>query len=159
MSNITSVSSNYTNRTTDINIGGAKNPTTGGLAKLTFEFGATSSVITGVQKLVQRYCISLMTTLTSQESTPTFGTAFATSIGGNVTASDIYHQLVFANNKIINEFREYQRTTTLDLPLDEQIDTVTIKSLTYTVGVLNLQLSISTLAGNSVEYILPLPDL
>jgi hypothetical protein len=53
--------------------------------------------------------------------------------------------------------RKYQETVD-GIPLDEQINTITINALTYEAGVLKLKLSISTLAGNTVEYVLPLPN-
>ena len=152
---IATVSTNYTNRLVDINIAGGKDPNKAGLSTVTCTFGTTSSYVTGIQKLVQRYAICLMTTLGSQVDTPSFGTSFPNMLGGNYAQYDIQHKLVFANAKIITEFREYQQARTL--PLDEQVATIIINSVTYDAGVLNVQLTLSTLAGDSVEYILPLP--
>jgi len=152
---IANTTTDYTGRTIDINIAGSKDGRS--LSPMTMSFGNTSSYMTGVQKLVQRYTISLLTKLGSQTDTPGFGTNFITSLQGNLTASDIEHILVFANAKVISEFRKYQESTD-GLPLDEQINTVTIDSLTYELGVLNLKLSISTLAGNTIDYILPIPN-
>ncbi len=152
---IANVTTDYTDRTIDINISGAKDGRT--TSAMALSFGDTSSYITGVQKLVQRYSISLLTAIGSQPDTPDAGTSFVTSLRGNLTAADIEHVIVFANAKIIAEFREYQDATD-GLPLDEQINTVTIDSITYEQGVLNLKLSISTMAGDTIDYILPIPN-
>jgi hypothetical protein len=152
---IANITTDYTGRTIDINIAGSKDGKN--KSAMSLSFGDTSSHVTGVQKLVQRYTIALLTKLGSQTDTPTFGTDFISALQGNLTASDIEHILVFANAKVISEFREYQESTEA-LPLDEQINTVSIDTLTYELGVLNLKLSISTMAGNTIDYILPIPN-
>ena len=154
---ITSVTTDYTGRQKDINIFGYKNPNTQTISTASLSFGRVSSYCAGVQKLLQRYTIALLTKLGSQTTYPDFGTDFTSSLESSQTSQDLQHALVFANALVISEFRQYQAVNS-GLPLDEQIQTVTINALTYTQGVLYLNLSILTLAGDAVQYILPLPQ-
>ncbi len=155
---ISSVTTNYTGRKKDINIFGYKNPNVQTISTATLTFGRVSSYCAGVQKLVQRYTISLFTKLGSQTFYPNFGTNFVSSIENAQAQQELQHDLVFANAIVISEFRQYQAVNP-DLPLDEQIQTVTINEISYAEGVLYLNLSILTLAGDSVQYILPLPQV
>lgn len=155
---ISNVSSDYTGRTKDINIFGYKNPLTQTVSTAAMSFGATSSYCTGVQKLMQRYTIMFLTNLGSQPNYPTFGTDFVTTVSSTQSGADMTHVYVFANKLVIDAFREYQQVTK-NLPTDEQLQTVLLKSISYDSGVLNLAITFLTSAGDTVDYILPLPQV
>ncbi len=155
---ISSVTSDYTGRTRDVNIFGYKNPNTQSLSTVSLTFGSVSSFCSGVQKLLQRYTICLLTKLGSQKDFPDFGTKFVSALENAQAQQELQHDLVFANALVISLFRDYQKENP-DLPLDEQLQTVTIDQFDYDSGVLYLHLSILTLAGDAVQYILPLPQV
>jgi len=154
---ISGVTTDYTGRKKDINIFGYKNPSIQQTSMATLSFGPTSSYCAGVQKLIQRYVIMFLTNLGSQQFYPDFGTSFVPSLSASQSGTDLTHVYVFANKLVIDNFRAYQSTHT-DLPLDEQIQTVLLNSISYENGIMNLSITFLTLSGDTVDYILPLPQ-
>ncbi|MEG7795894.1 hypothetical protein, partial [Listeria monocytogenes] len=68
---IKSITTNYTGRKIDLHImQGVKAP---GSSDISLGFGKISNYCSGVQKLIQRYTIMLLTEIGSQENFPTFG--------------------------------------------------------------------------------------
>jgi hypothetical protein len=155
---ITSFSNDYTGRQKDINLAHKIDPTSREKQKVSLSFGSVSSFCSGTQKLVQRYMISLLTALGSQSNTPEFGTDLLPTVTNNryVSLQDLKHTFNFANWKVINEFRTYQNANP-DLPADEQLNTATLSSLNVNKGVVHFQITLLTLAGDEIEFLVPLP--
>ena len=155
---ISGVSTDYSNRKKDIHIFQGVNPSA--LAIITPEFGKISNYCTGIQKLVQRYAISLLTELGSQDNYPDFGSSLITRLirrGGNMNRLDIYPIFNSANLKIITSFREYQRATP-GLPDDEQLSTAQLTNVIVAGGNVSLSIQIYPLSGGAVEFVLPIPS-
>jgi hypothetical protein len=150
----------------DVNIcqgagaGGGLNVTSPEKQPVTFAFGRISSYIAGIQKLVQRYIILLLTQKGSQPIFPSFGTDFMAAIKSKnmVTYEDAIHEFNFANMQVIETFREYQANTP-NIPDDEQLNTAVLNSLAYdsasNSAVFNVRIYSNT--GENVDYILPIP--
>lgn len=153
------VTTDYTGRTRDVHILHGASPSSPDAQRVSPEFGKISSFCTGVQKLVQRYTIAFLTNLGSQPTFPSFGTNFIKNISSTnqrVNLQDVYHLYVFANSKVLSEFRAYQRQGK-DLPLDEQLNYTTLRNVTSVGGAVFLDIKLITLAGDQFVFVLPLP--
>jgi hypothetical protein len=155
---ISGTTTDYTGRTVDILIMGGVNPLSPEIQQDSLTFGSPSQYVTGIQKLIQRYAINMMTILGSQTNYPSFGTNFVQgllSVAG-LTTNAATHLFNFGNMKIISEFRLYQAANP-SMPLDEQLDTATLLSFNSTGDTINIQIAITSLAGENVVFVLPLP--
>lgn len=155
---INGTSVNYSGRTKDVNIAGAVKGDKQGRQPMTLTFGRISSYCSGVQKLVQRYAIALLTRSGSQSRFEDFGTDLLDGLNGGRLSSrqEFLHVFNLASWAVIKEFKEYQAENP-DLPLDEQINTATLESYDITGDTITVHVTITTLAGSSVTFITPLP--
>ena len=107
---IQNLTTDYTGRTRDVCIiQGAS--LLGTKTNITLAFGTVSSFCAGVQKLIQRYMISILTALGSQIDYPTYGTSLFVNIMGannNPGAIQAQNTFNFANASVIDAFRAYQ---------------------------------------------------
>ena len=143
---ISSISTNYTGRTRDIFISQGINPRSPATQPITYSFGSLSSCVTGVQKLIQRFAISLINAglvhnLQSQQSSNIQEVSY-------IYASTSYDVLV--------TFKAYQ-TNTPGIPTDEQLSTAALTNVSVSRGSVNLTVRITTVAGDAVMFILPVP--
>lgn len=156
---IAKITTDYTGRTKDINIFPAINPTIVGPQKVNPSFGNVSSYCAGVQKLVQRYAVALLTVQGSQPNYPNFGTALLKTlmVSSLTTQSDLSHAFNFANAIVVSQFRNYQKDA-VEVPLDEQLDTATLLSVTVSPGYdVTYRIAIYTNAGTTYDFLLPIP--
>lgn len=153
---IDSITTDYTGRTIDIHIFQGVNPK--GEATVNPSFGKISNYCTGIQKLIQRYTISLLSTIGSQVNFPNFGTNLLNTLNnGNyqLNIADLGHIFNFASAKVINELKQYQRTNTV--PDDEALDTAILNSVSYSNNTVYFTVQIYPVQQPSVNFILPLP--
>jgi len=151
---ISGTSTDYTGRTVDMYISGSLAPLSGVVQSVTYSFGSPSRYVAGVQKLIQRYLISLT------------NSGFVEKLAGVTNNNIQYCRNLFLDNNsnIITAFRAYQ-SSNLATPLDEQMNTVKLVSITPTasansngpVDTINFSLNLTTNAGTSVAFVLPLP--
>lgn len=148
----------YTGRQKDLLIFRGTNPTSPNATNIAVEFSKNSSFCAGVQKLIQRYAILLMTEITSQTEYPDFGTEFLTKIknGGNLNINDFRHIFNFANAKVISNLRSYQQQNPSDF-LDEEINTATLESVVRSGDAIFLNIRLITMAGENLTFLYPLP--
>lgn len=129
---------------------------------LVFSFGKVSSYIAGIQKLVQRYAIALLTQLSSQTEYPEFGTElYNTLLMGRIfNNEDIIHVFNFANMKVIEDFRNYQKQQS-GIPLDEQLNTAVLRDVLVDSnnGTASFKIYIYTNAGDTVDFLVPVPQI
>lgn len=143
---ISGTTTDYTNRTLDIHISGDLAPLTVGAQAVAYAFGNPSQYVAGIQKLVQRYLISLV------------NSGFIEKLLG-MSASNISAAATTfnaANWQIIQQFRKYQAAYPSP-NLDEQLNTVSLVSMTSDGDSVTISLKLISLAGNTVMYTLPLP--
>lgn len=156
---ITGVSTDYSTRTKDLHIFQGVNAVK--LSDITPGFGRISNYCSGVQKLVQRFTITLLNELGSQPDFPLFGTELVGTLlrsSSNINKADVGHIFNTASLKVIREFRDYQRGIT-GVPLDEQIDTATLVDVVIQNGSIGLTIKIYPLQGTPVVFIMPLPAI
>lgn len=156
---INKVTTDYTGRDKDINIFPVVSPLLQPKQTVTPSFGKVSSYCAGVQKLLQRYAVALLTVQGSQPEYPTFGTGLLRNVmvSSITTLSDLSHAFNFANSLVISMFRDYQSKHE-GLPLDEQLDTAILADITTTANYeVTFSVKIYTMAGNTYDYLLPIP--
>ena len=155
---ISNITTNYTGRTIDLHIFQGVNAPNA--SDITPSFGLISNYCSGVQKLVQRYAILLLTELGSQELYPDFGSDLLTkltSTSNNYNRSDLFTLFALANVKVSDVILAYQIEN--PLPLDEQLDVATLEEIvTTTDGGVALRVNISTRAVGAIDFLLPLPS-
>ncbi len=154
---IRNIVNDYTSRKKDINLAYKVNGTAG-QKPMDLRFGEISSYVAGIQKLIQRYAVCLFTNVGSQTDYPEFGTDFISQIQGcNLRSKQDYkHIFNQANWKVISEFRKYQNANP-DQPKDEQLSTATLVSFSSLGGSLTFRVKLISLAGEIVDFLLPLP--
>ncbi len=157
---ITGVTTNYSNRQKDVNIFFGTNPYTDVITPVKVEIGKISSFVAGIQKLIQRYAISLLTDIGSQTNFAEFGTDLLQNLssGSLVGIADLRHKFNFANRKVVNVFLAYQ-TANPSLPDDEKILSVTLQNvvLDKAKGMVSLVIALTAVSGDKTKFLLPLP--
>lgn len=141
---ISSISTNYGGRTRDLFISQNITPYNKGPQVVEYNFGKLSSSVVGVQKLVQRYVISLFNT----------GLATALESARSSNIQEATHIFNFASWEVIQAFKEYQKQHP-EMPEDEQLETAQLTNIAVTPGKISLAVNLITRAGATVEYILP----
>lgn len=155
---INSITTNYTGRKLDLHImQGVKAPLA---SNISLGFGRISNYCSGVQKLIQRYTIMLLTEIGSQENFPTFGSNLIvklTSTSNNYNRSDLFALFALANLKVSNDIFEYQINN--PLPEDEQLSTASLEDIvTTTDGGVAMRVLITPRTQEAVDFIIPLPN-
>ena len=157
---ITNFTVDYTGRTRDINIFQVANYTNGQTQTTSVVFGPVSKYVAGVEKLVQRWAILFMTAVGSQINYPTFGTEFIEDIfpsnSSNLSKLDALHLFNFANLDVISVFTTYQANNP-GAPDDEQFASAQLVGFSSTADSLNMQVAITSIAGSSLTFVLPIP--
>ena len=123
------------------------------------KFGNPSRFCAGVQKLIQRYTILLLTNINSQDFYPEFGTDFLWPLqsGTDPTDSIAARQIfILADYAAVNVIKNYQIDNP-DLPNDEQLDFTTLRNITLYGGYVSFDVKLTTLAGEAVDFLVPLP--
>jgi hypothetical protein len=154
---ISGTSIDYSTRKKDIHI--FQNVDVNKIATIAPSFGRISNYCAGIQKLVQRYTIALLTAIESQPAYPSFGTNLLTKLSNTnltIDKTKLTHIFNFANYSVIKSFRTYQSNTE-GLPLDEQLDTAILQSITVTNGVASLSIQLFPVQQTAVTFLIPLP--
>jgi hypothetical protein len=155
---ISLITTDYSGRTKDLHIMQGVAPN--GVATISPSFGKISNFCTGIQKLIQRYTICLLTAITSQPNFPAFGTNFIpTLVNGSVrfNKGDISTLFNFANADVIRLFRDYQRKTS-GLPEDEQLNTASLDSISVIDNNVYMTIKLVPVATPAVTFVVPLPS-
>lgn len=156
---ISGTSSNYTGRKKDISIFQSPDATLLGAQDIAPAFGKAAKFCAGVQKLIQRYAIILLSNIGSQPNYPTFGTAFISTIKAGISPVDTLSaaQLFsLASYKSVEVLRNYQAENP-SLPLDECISRAELTDISLYGSYAAFDVTIYTEAGDSVNFLVPLP--
>jgi hypothetical protein len=156
---IAGITSNYTGRKRDISILQYPDITILDAQTVTPSFGKNARFCAGVQTLVQKYAIILLTNLGSQEMYPSFGTNFMYTLQAGISPTDrlmaaqIFH---LASYSAVNTLKEYQQEHP-EMPLDERIIKATLTDISLRGGEAGFDVTISTEAEDTIQFIIPLP--
>jgi len=153
---ISKITTDYSDRKKDLHIFQGVNPK--GTAAITPSFGKISNYCTGIQKLIQRYAICLLTSLGSQPNYPEFGTRLVNqTFNSSLLVNQVDFVLIFgiANTAVIKMFKEFQRNNAA--PPDEQLASARLKGISVQNGGLVLEITIYPMQSTPVNFILPLP--
>jgi hypothetical protein len=156
---ISGISTNYSGRTVDVSILRTPNAQAIDPVTVTPAFGNPSQLCSGVQKLVQRYAIILLSNSGSQSGYPTFGTDFLKTLQQGLSPVDaIRARQIFslADYNTVNVIKGYQITNP-DIPADEQLSGTQLLDLTLYSGSISFSVQLTTLAGDIANFLLPLP--
>jgi hypothetical protein len=170
---ISTISTDYTNRTKDISILQYPNPYNSAESSSAWtltqidtypnivapSFGKTTRFCAGVQKLIQKYAIILLTNVGSQIGFPSFGTTFLYSIQEGLSPVDTLRAsqlFTIASYKAVNTLIEYQ-TNNPTTPTDERIVSAELVDVVLASGVATFSVEITTEAGSTIPFLLPLP--
>jgi len=109
---------------------------------------------TGIQKVSQSFALFFLTDLGSVKDDPTFGTSFMQDLRRNRIQDE--STLAAAFQVAVVDYKNYSyQTQSEDLPEDEQFDTATLVNWSLTPGNLSITTRITTAAGESREYVVP----
>ena len=153
---IAKVTTDYSTRTKDLHIMQGVNPSK--LSGITPSFGKISNYCAGVQKLVQRYTILLLTSIGSQPNYPNFGTDLVDTVMSSsllLNKLEFVNIFNFANAGVVSFLRNYQRKVAA--PLDEQLNTATLLDIVIKDGGISLKVQLVTMQNTPVDFIVPLP--
>lgn len=145
---VSGVSTDYTNRLQDLHISGGLNFLSSSVQPVTYKFGTVTKYIAGPQKLIQRFVISLINSGLVEE--------LIGSTASNIqTARNVFN---LHKGDIVKLYRDYQNNLDADtIPLDEQLDTVQLISVTSSLDTIKFSVKLITKAGDTVTLLLPLP--
>jgi hypothetical protein len=156
---ISSITSNYIDRKKDISIFQYPNALAIGEQTVAPKFGKISRYCTGVQKLIQNYAVMLLTNIGSQPNYPTFGTNLMGKLNAGISpvdklaASQLFE---LASYETVSALKSYQHYRT-DIPDDELIVDATLTDIALQGGFAAFEVTITTQAGDAVEFVVPLP--
>lgn len=156
---ISGISSDYTGRTKDISIFQAPDATVIGTQDIAPSFGKRAKFCSGVQKLIQRYGIILLSNIDSQVNYPEFGTSFMATITAGISPVDkLAATQIFssASYDTVIALRNYQAIHP-ELPPDECISRAELDNISLYASYAAFDVKIYTEAGTSVKFLVPLP--
>lgn len=156
---ISGISTDYTGRTKDISIFQSPDALISGTQDIAPSFGGRAKFCSGVQKLIQRYGIILLSNLGSQPNYPEFGTAFISTITAGISPVDklaAVQIFSLASYNTVLILRNYQAVHP-ELPSDECISRAELDNINLYSSYVAFDVKIYTEAGTSVKFLVPLP--
>lgn len=153
------ISSNYVGRKKDISILQYPDASKADSQLVATSFSKSGRFCAGVQKLIQRYTIILLTNLDSQPLYPAFGTNLLYRLRqglpptDRLLASQIFNTASFSAVRVLSEYQNRH----IETPLDECITRATLTNISLAGGSVSFAVTITTKAGDIVEFIVPLP--
>lgn len=156
---IQNTTTNYSGRKKDISILQYPDPTDIDPQNMSISFGGIGRFCAGVQKLIQRYAIILLTNLGSQKYYPDFGTDLIATLRNGVGAMDLIRVTqIFnaANYEAIAVIRAAQ-TYDLEIPEDERLASAELVDTNILGSAVYFSVTITTESATAINFVLPLP--
>ena len=129
--------------------------------QLAFSFTSNTKIVTGLQRLAQRFTLTFLTNLQDIQFDQTFGTTFWRDLYRGA-AQNIGRVAVAVNRAMLAALAQMQAEdvdtdTYGDMEPDDQISRATLVNyaIDRTTGTLNIEISIQSQAGTSYTYVLP----
>jgi hypothetical protein len=123
------------------------------------KFGKVTRYCAGVQKLIQKYTIMLLTGLGSQPKYPDFGSMFMPELQAGLSPTSrllATQYFMLASYSVVNTLIAYQIDND-DIPDDERIADATLVDLTLQSDYVAFKIEITTEAGDNIDFLVPLP--
>ena len=114
-------------------------------------------ITTGIQKLAQRWLITLLTELGTVKYKPTMGTTFMTQLRQGYIRSDADMRALFALSELrVRE--QLNNEVTATTPLDEQYRDASLTGVTVIPGYVNISVTFRSRAADGTStFIVPIP--
>lgn len=113
------------------------------------------AIVTGIEKLVQKYTLLFLTPTGSVQFDSEFGTPFTQAIinGTLVNYGQLYAEFAYANTLVVRAML----ADVADLPDDEIIDTAVLvdSNIDFANSTLMLTILLTTAAGTSAKFVIP----
>lgn len=152
-------STSYANRLIDIELLQTITEPTGSKAVSVSIAKSTPKIVTGIQKLVQRYANLFLTSLNDVEFAKDIGTDFIRAVvsGSISNFGRFFEVFAIANARTTNQLLLESE----GLPDDEIIDSAELIDfdVNTTNGSVMLRIKITSVAGDEVEYVIPTATL
>jgi len=156
---ISKTTTDYTGKRKDISIFQYPDALQIGSQDVAPTFGKNPRFCAGVQKLIQKYAIVLLTNISSQSEYPDFGTNFLYRMQSGVAPKDtlLASQIFYAaSHTTVATLQKYQVSNPA-IPLDERIASAELVSISLLGGYVAFAVRITTATGDTVPFIVPLP--
>lgn len=141
----------YKGRTIDVLIMNFSQPDNTGRVGL--DFGTPTKIVTGLQKLVQKWLILFLTHKGSVRSDPAFGTNFLKDVA--LSNANNIEALTNAFNEAAGEVESYLGQQSIADP-DERLESAELISLTATEDSIKITLKINSQDPSTDAYITPI---
>lgn len=153
--------SNYSGRLTDVEVLQTITAPRGLTALHTSLTTTPVKMITGMQKMAQRFTILLLTRLGDIHFDQDAGTTFIVDMfrGASQSSGSVGSAFAFASTDVLQQMRQADRDVELygPIPADEQIVNATLESfdVDYSTATLRLRISLENLEGSAYTYVMP----
>lgn len=122
--------------------------------------GGTPRIVAGIQKAVQRYAHLLLTTLDDVKFRPELGGRLVSALQSGTVSNRGYmtHLFVIASSAALRAMNADDALESMGpAPDDERVESATLSSLDidYSTGTVSFEVTISTRAGTSYTYVIP----
>ena len=155
---VASIITDYTGRLKDISILQYPDASKMDAQTVLPKFGKMPRFCAGVQKLVQRYTIMMLTNLDSQTKYPDFGTRFLFTLQGGTDPTDsILASQIFAEANYITVKNLLYYQAQKDTPADERIASAILSNISLYGGYVSFDVTLNTEVGDVLDFIVPLP--
>lgn len=114
------------------------------------------AVVTGIQKLVQRVLLALLTRAGTMRYRPAAGTTFLSDAQAGIwrTAADVELSFNSCRLDLVRQVRAEERD---DDPADERLDGVDLLDASFTAGDAVVRALVTSDAGSSYVFVAPVP--
>lgn len=156
---VANIISDYVGRKRDISIMQYPDASIPDTQTVDIEFGKNPRFCAGIQKLVQKYTIVLLTNIGSQQYYPEFGANFLHKLKAGISPVDsiaMSQMFSLANYQTVVLLRAYQIGKPT-IPKDERIDNASLKKLVLYGGYAAFDIKILSEAGDTLDFLVPLP--
>lgn len=156
---ISSTTTNYTGRKKDISVLQNPDALNSDPQDVSLSFGKSGKFCAGVQKLVQRYVILLLTNIGSQKYYPDFGTELLYNLKAGVSPVDLIgvtQMFSLASFEAVNALlvAQIQDPTS---PSDERIASAELEDISMISSAVNFSVRITTESETAISFVVPLP--
>ena len=120
-------------------------------------FGDDERVISGAQKMIQRWVIAFLTKRRSVQANPNIGSEFMQNLEQGYVVTDADVQSEFLDAAVLTAESLAVALANQTVPEDEQLESSELLSFDLQPGSLSLRIRITSVAGEGATVLLPIP--